>query len=356
MIVSFHSDYWRKFSVNPCQICSICVFRVRLKKGTLIRRIQRINTETTFTHRSVRAKHFCPSTLRHLCKLCYQCAIFLSRTFNTLAMQKLQEKLQEAKAWIQSHITTHENTIALTLGSGLGNFAGHVENPIAIDTKAIPYFPTPSVAGHHGKLIFGTIKSKPVVLLKGRVHLYEGRSVEEVTFYVRLLNMLGIKSLILTNAAGGVNPLFEAGELCLIVDVINLMFTPNSDASTFFVAHEPLFDKELQQVARDSACACGILLREGVYAGVLGPSYETRAEIRMLQTLRADLVGMSTVLEAITAKQLGMRVLGISLVTNKAAGLANEVLSHDEVQAVAQRAQKEFSTLIEHIVTKATTN
>jgi purine-nucleoside phosphorylase len=271
-------------------------------------------------------------------------------------MKKLQEKLQEATAWIQSRITIQEHTVALTLGSGLGNFAERVENPTVIDTEEIPHFPTPSVAGHHGELIFGTVKSKPVVLLKGRVHLYEGRSVEEVTFYVRLLNMLGVKAFILTNAAGGVNPHFDAGELCLILDVINLMFAPNLNFKMPTLAHEPLFDKGLQQVARNSARACGILLREGVYAGVLGPSYETRAEIRMLQTLHADLVGMSTVLEAIAAKHLGMKVLGISLVTNKAAGLSDEVLSHDDVQAVAQRAQREFSRLIETIVAQTTTH
>ncbi|MFN3637268.1 MAG: purine-nucleoside phosphorylase [Chloroherpetonaceae bacterium] len=265
-------------------------------------------------------------------------------------MKKLQEKLQEAKKMIESRCAVPKGTVALTLGSGLGNFAERVENPIVIDTKEIPHFPTPSVAGHHGKLIFGTVKSKPIVLLKGRVHLYEGRDADEVTFYVRLLNLLGVKSLILTNAAGGVNPLFEAGDLCLIVDVINLMFTPNPDLPILQTAHEPLFDKGFQQVAKECARTCGIHFKEGVYAGVLGPSYETRAEIRMLQTLRADLVGMSTILEATTAKHLGMKVLGISLVTNKAAGLSDEILSHDDVQRVAQRAQKEFSTLIEAIL------
>lgn len=265
-------------------------------------------------------------------------------------MKKLQEKLQEAKAWILSRITVPENTIALTLGSGLGNFAERVENPTTMDTKEIPHFPKPSVAGHQGELIFGTVKSKSVVLLKGRVHLYEGRGVDEVVFYVRLIDLLGIKSLILTNAAGGVNPLFDAGEICLISDVINLMLVPNSDFSELSKVHEPLFDKAFQSVAKECARKCGVLLREGVYAGVLGPSYETRAEIRMLQTLKADLVGMSTILEAQAAKQLGMKVLGISLVTNKAAGLSDETLSHDDVQLVAQRAQKEFSTLIEEII------
>ncbi len=265
-------------------------------------------------------------------------------------MKKLQEKLQEAKAWILSRFAVSENTIAITLGSGLGNFAERVETPTVIDTHEIPHFPTPSVAGHHGKLIFGTVKSKPVVLVKGRVHLYEGRSVEEVTFYVRLLDLLGIKSLILTNAAGGVNPLFEAGDLCLISDVINLRLAPNPDCSELSKAHEPLFDKAFQSVAKKCAHQCGILLREGVYAGVLGPSYETRAEIRMLQTLRADLVGMSTILEAQTAKRLGMKVLGISLVTNKAAGLSDETLSHDDVQRVAQQAQAQFATWIERII------
>ncbi|MGQ9804726.1 MAG: purine-nucleoside phosphorylase [Chlorobiales bacterium] len=265
-------------------------------------------------------------------------------------MKKLQEKLQDASAWILSRIRIYENTIALTLGSGLGNFAECVENSVEIDTEEIPHLPTPSVAGHHGKFIFGTVNSKPVVLLKGRVHLYEGRSVEEVTFYVRLLNLLGVKSLILTNAAGGVNPLFEAGELCLICDVINLTLAPNLNVSAPSIAHEPVFDKKFQQLAKDCARECGISLREGVYASVLGPSYETRAEIRMLQVLGADLVGMSTVLEANVAKQLGMKTLGISLVTNKAAGLSDETLSHDDVQRVAQHAQKEFSQLIKKII------
>jgi purine-nucleoside phosphorylase len=266
-------------------------------------------------------------------------------------MKKLQEKLQEARAWILSRISVHESTVALTLGSGLGNFAERAKNPMVIHTNKIPHFPTPTVAGHHGELIFGTIQSKPVVLLKGRVHLYEGRRAEEVTFYVRLLNALGVKSLILTNAAGGVNPLFDAGELCLIVDVINLMFTPNLECSESSIVHEPLFDNTLQQVAKACARACGVVLREGVYAGMLGPSYETRAEIRMLQTLNADLVGMSTILEAAVAKQLGMKVLGLSLVTNKAAGLSDETLSHDDVQHVARRSQKAFSMLLEEIIT-----
>lgn len=265
-------------------------------------------------------------------------------------MKKLQEKLQQARQWVLSRIAIPENTIALTLGSGLGNFAERVENPTTIDIKEIPHFPTPSVAGHHGKMIFGTMKSKPVVLLKGRVHLYEGRDANEVTFYVRLLNLLGVKSLILTNAAGGVNPLFEAGDLCMIVDVINLMFMPNPDLPMLQAAHEPLFDKDFQQVAKECARMCGIHFKEGVYAGVLGPSYETRAEIRMLQTLHADLVGMSTVLEAQAAKRLGMKVLGISLVTNKAAGLSDEILSHEDVQKVAARAQTQFATLLEAII------
>ncbi len=165
-----------------------------------------------------------------------------------------------------------------------------------------------------------------------------------------MLKLLGVKSLILTNAAGGVNPLFDAGELCLISDVINLMLAPNPNFSEPSKVHEPLFDEAFQSVAKECARECGILLREGVYAGVLGPSYETRAEIRMLQTLRADLVGMSTILEAQTAKRLGMKVLGISLVTNKAAGLADETLSHDDVQQVAQRAQAKFAALIERII------
>lgn len=256
-------------------------------------------------------------------------------------------RLQEAKAVILSRLAIAPETIAVALGSGLGAFAERAENAVAFKTTEIPHFPTPSVAGHGGELVFGRIRSKPVALLKGRVHLYEGRSVEEVTFYVRLLCELGVKTLALTNAAGGVNPLFDAGELCLISDVINLTFAPLPDLPRSPIAHQPLFDEELRRAARTAAARCGISLREGVYAGVLGPAYETRAEIRMLQQLRADLVGMSTVMEALVANALGMRVLGVSLITNKAAGLSDEVLSHDDVRRVAARAQADFSALLE---------
>ncbi|MCS6989026.1 MAG: purine-nucleoside phosphorylase [Chloroherpetonaceae bacterium] len=259
-------------------------------------------------------------------------------------------KVQEAKAAILSRLAVSPDSVAIALGSGLGNFAARAENPTIFKTSDIPHFPTPSVAGHGGELVFGTIRSKPVVLLKGRVHLYEGRSVDEVTFYVRLLRELGINALVLTNAAGGANPSFNAGDLCLISDIVNLTFARIPDLPDSQVAHAPLFDEGLRAMARNAALRNGIPLREGVYAGVLGPSYETRAEVRMLRTLRADLVGMSTVLEAIVAKRLGMRVLGVSLVTNKAAGLSDDILSHDDVQRVAKRAETDFSALIEAIL------
>jgi purine-nucleoside phosphorylase len=273
----------------------------------------------------------------------------------SIAMETNLGALEEAARFVRSQCRIRPETIAITLGSGLGAFAERVERPIAIDAADIPHFPAPSVAGHQGQLIVGELRArelsapKPVLLVKGRVHLYEGRPLNDIVFYVRLLHLLGVRRLILTNAAGGVNPQFNAGDLCLITELLNLMMIPFA-ATESVAVHEPLFDEELQTLARNAALAEQIRLREGAYAGVLGPSYETKAEIRMLQTLRADLVGMSTVYEALVAKSLGIQVLGISLVTNKAAGLSDEILSHDDVQSVAKRAQFEFSRLIEKIV------
>jgi purine-nucleoside phosphorylase len=264
----------------------------------------------------------------------------------------MTEKLSAAKTYIErSTGTLPPETVGIVLGSGLGNFAERVAVTHAFDADAIPNYPTPSVAGHHGKLIFGTIEKKPVALVKGRVHLYEGRPVSEVIFYVHLLHALGVKTLVLTNAAGGINPNFDAGDLCRITDHINLMMTPlpaaAADAKQY---HQPIYNSGLSRKLDAVALESKIELKHGVYAGVLGPSYETKAEIRMLATLRADLVGMSTVVEATTAAHLGMNVIGISLVTNKAAGLGDEKLSHDDVQAVANQAQHNFSTLLQNFI------
>lgn len=262
------------------------------------------------------------------------------------------QSLTAAKSFIESRISVARDTVGVVLGSGLGGFADEISVDAALDAADIPEYPTSTVAGHHGQLLFGTLGEKPVVLVKGRVHFYEGRSADEVTFYVRLLSMLGVGTLILTNAAGGVNPLFNAGDLCLITDHLNLMFEQSLFAAALAqpTRHKPVYDASLQTLALQTADDCRLKLQSGVYAGVKGPSYETRAEVRMLRSMGADLVGMSTVPESLVASSLGMRVLGISLVTNKATGLSSSVLSHAEVQDVGRTAQSSFSRLLKKFI------
>jgi purine-nucleoside phosphorylase len=257
---------------------------------------------------------------------------------------------------LSTGIKAMPETTAIVLGSGLGAFAERIEHSKSIDAAAIPHYPTPTVAGHHGKIIFGTLAKSSVVLIQGRVHLYENRRADEVTFYVGLLHALGVKTLVLTNAAGGINPHFDTGNLCLITDHLKLqprvhLNMPTENLSETSNAYRlPVYDRALCERMRQTARDQKIILKEGVYAGVLGPSYETKAEIRMLAALGADLVGMSTVVEALAASRLGMRTVAVSLITNKAAGLSDEKLSHDDVQHVAKQAQDQFSQLIENFV------
>ncbi len=262
----------------------------------------------------------------------------------SLAHKDGSEKLTEAVQFIESRTRVDKRAAAVVLGSGLGNFAEKISTHITLDAAEIPNFPRPSVAGHHGKLIFGNIGSSPVILIKGRVHLYEGRTIDDIVFYVRLLNALGVKTLVLTNAAGGVNPSFNAGDLCLITDHLNLMNVRLHVATA--TGRKIFYDDRLCQLIKQTALKNSIELREGIYAGVLGPSYETRAEVQLLRRLGADAVGMSTVIEATLAQSLGMRVAAISLITNKAAGLADEKLSHEDVQLVAEASKEKFAALM----------
>ncbi len=239
--------------------------------------------------------------------------------------------------------------LAIVLGSGLGDFAQHIETRLSLDAAEIPYYPVPRVAGHHGKVILGSYAGKSLMLIKGRVHLYEGHSPETVTFYVHLLAALGIKTLMLTNAAGGINHHFNPGDLCLITDHLDLTFTRLSFPYRF---SRPcvVYDATLLRLIEQAALQHRIALHRGIYAGVLGPSYETRAEIRMLARMGADVVGMSTVVEASVAAALGLRVAALSLITNKAAGLSPEKLSHEEVQLTAHHAKEKFSALMKAIL------
>ncbi len=245
---------------------------------------------------------------------------------------------------------------AVVLGSGLGDFAGSLADATAIDYKDLPHWPVSGVAGHDGRLVVGTAKGRRIIALAGRVHLYEGYDARTVTFAVRVLGRLGVKHLILTNAAGGVNTAFSAGALMVIDDHINLtghnpLVGANEDRfGPRFPDMSGIYSPALRDVADAAAAAARVTLSHGVYAALLGPSYETPAEIRYLRTIGVDAVGMSTVPEAIAARHMGIGVLGISCITNMAAGVLPAPLDHAEVMETARRVRGQFIALLEGIV------
>jgi purine-nucleoside phosphorylase len=252
--------------------------------------------------------------------------------------------------------------LGVILGSGLGNFATQVESETAIDYGEIPGWPLSTVEGHEGKLVLGTIGGVSVAVMQGRVHAYEGYSMNEVTFPTRVLGLLGCTGLIVTNAAGSINTSYSAGTLVAISDHINLTganaalgpneprFGPGKGAGQRFFDMTAAYSPRLRRLAHAEAERQQIPLLEGVYLGVLGPSYETPAEIRAFRTLGADLVGMSTVHEVIVARHMGIEVLGISLVTNMAAGVLDRVIHHEEVLETGQRVEAQFTALVKALV------
>lgn len=249
--------------------------------------------------------------------------------------------------------------IGIVLGSGLGAFAEELEEKTAIPFAEIPHFPQSSVPGHSGKLVVGKVSGVPVAVMQGRVHAYEGYSPTEVTFPLRVLGRMGVTQVVLTNAAGGINPAFERGKLVLIADHINLSgrnpIEGRADARLgprFFDMSEA-YSARLRRIAHEAARAMEFRLDEGVYLSVLGPSFETPAEIRAFRTMGADLVGMSTVQETIAARQMGIEVLGISCVTNLAAGLQTEPLSHEEVMETGRAVEKQLAGLLTRLVPMA---
>lgn len=241
---------------------------------------------------------------------------------------------------------------AIVLGSGLGDYAKQIQVVDRIPYKEIEGFPVSTVAGHAGELIFGYIDKVPVVCMKGRVHYYEGYPITDVVLPVRLMKLLGAEILFLTNAAGGVNTSFQAGDLMLITDHIscfapNPLIGPNIDELGIrFPDMSSIYDSELQTVIKNTARENHICLKEGIYAYLTGPSFESPAEIRMMRTLGADAVGMSTVCEAIAANHMGMKICGISCISNLAAGMTNKPLTHEEVQETADRTAVLFSALV----------
>ena len=248
--------------------------------------------------------------------------------------------------------------IGVILGSGLGDYAEALEDAVKLPYSEIPGFPRSTVAGHAGMWCCGTLHGKRVVMMQGRFHYYEGYSMKDVTLPVRVMQKIGVKTLIVTNAAGGVNLGYHPGELMVIGDIFSMtaqnpLIGPNLDAfGPRFPDMSCAFDKELRALAHECANEQGFALREGVYAQMTGPTYETPAEIRMLRTLGADAVGMSTVPEVIVARHGGMRVLGISCITNMAAGILDQPLNHAEVTETANRVKGQFRSLLDRIIEK----
>jgi purine-nucleoside phosphorylase len=246
--------------------------------------------------------------------------------------------------------------LGLILGSGLGVLADDIENPVKIPYNQIPDFPVSTVEGHAGQLVFGQLNGVEVVAMQGRFHFYEGYSMDKVTFPVRVMKEMGVEMLIVTNAAGGVNESFSPGDLMIITDHINNMGTnplvgPNdANLGVRFPDLSEAYSKELRKMARDIADRLNLNVKEGVYFGNPGPVYETPAEIRMVRILGGDAVGMSTVPEVIVARHSGMKVLGISCISNMAAGILDQPLTHDEVIETTEKVKADFLLYINEIV------
>ena len=266
--------------------------------------------------------------------------------------------LGEAVRSIQS-TTALRPAIGLVLGSGLGAFARSLEKATAIPYGDIPRFPVSTAIGHSGELVVGHCQGVPVAVMSGRAHYYEGYTMQQVVFPVRVLGRMGVKTLILTNAAGSVNVNYKPGELMVLSDHINLMGSnpmigPNDDelGQRFFDMSET-YDPHLREIAEKACWKAGVTVRKGVYLALSGPSYETPAEIRMLRTLGADAVGMSTVPEAIAARHMGIRVLGISCITNMAAGVIKKPLDHREVLEVGEKVAAALIDVLGRVVQEA---
>jgi purine-nucleoside phosphorylase len=257
--------------------------------------------------------------------------------------------------------TSHRPKIGLVLGSGLGSFADSLSDAVRIPYTEIPTFPRSTAIGHAGQMVIGKAGGVPVAVMQGRVHLYEGYSAQQVTFPMRVFGRMGIRAVILTNAAGGINLNYQQGALVLIRDHINLQGTnplvgPNDERfGVRFPDMTHAYSKPYREMAREEANKLGMTLHEGVYAALLGPSYETPAEINYLRVIGADLVGMSTAFEVIAARHMGMEVLAISCVTNMAAGILDRPLSHQEVMETGERVKGGFEALLTTVLPRLAT-
>ncbi|SER44770.1 purine-nucleoside phosphorylase [Salisediminibacterium halotolerans] len=265
------------------------------------------------------------------------------------------EMIQQSAEWIRER-AAEKPVIGMILGSGLGELAEEIENKTALPYKDIPYFPTSTVAGHKGQLVIGQLEGKTVAAMQGRFHFYEGYSMQEITFPVRVMRELGCESLIVTNACGGMNEQFQAGDLMIIDDHINFTGTNPligenlSDYGPRFPDMSQTYTEDLRQLAFKTADKLGDSLQSGVYAAVSGPTYMSAAELIMLRKLGGDTVGMSTVPEATVARHMNMNILGISCITDMAIGETIEGITHEEVMAVAEKAKPRFKNLVRGIL------
>lgn len=270
-------------------------------------------------------------------------------------MKNIRKRIKKSVNYIKKK-TKLEPGLGLILGSGLGVIADSFDNRIEIPYKKIPYFPLSTVKGHSNTLILGKCFNLPVVVMKGRFHYYEGIAPQELTYPIRVLKELGVDKLIITNAAGGINSTFKVGDLMVITDHINLMGTnplrgwSDEEIAPRFIDMTFAYEPELQKICFKTAKKLKLKIKNGVYAAMMGPSYETPAEIKMLKKIGADAVGMSTVPEVIVANQLGIKVLGISLITNLAAGILKKPLNHQEVIEASEKAKDKFIKLIHNII------
>lgn len=270
-------------------------------------------------------------------------------------MNPVYDKLMRCYESFQNRIDFRPEA-AIVLGSGLGDYADDIRVEAELDYGEIEGFPVSTVPGHAGKFIFGYVGDVPVVCMKGRVHYYEGYPIQDVVLPARLMKLMGAKILFLTNASGGINPSFAAGDFMMITDHVSL-WAPNplvganiDELGVRFPDMTHVYDSGLQNIIRKAAGDCGISLKEGVYAQLTGPSFESPAEIRLLHKLGVDAVGMSTVVEAIAANHMGMKICGISCVCNLAAGMTDQPLTHEEVQEAANAAAPKFRRLVSESV------
>ncbi len=270
--------------------------------------------------------------------------------------ETLYERAEHAARFLRSRAGDLEVRVALVLGSGLGAFADQLEEAEAVSYEEVPGFARPTVEGHAGRLVVGRVGGVGVAVMQGRFHFYEGYTLEELSFPVGVLSLLGAKSLVVTIGAGGLNNSYEQGALILISDHLNLMGTNpllgrnDERFGPRFPDMTEVYDREYQEAAIAESREMGLELRRGVYAALSGPSYETPAEIRMLRLLGADAVGMSTVPEAIVARQMGLRVLGLSCITNMAAGVLDKPINHEEVIETGERVRETFGELLRRVI------